>query len=539
MSARFNLPELARNRLARSCDLYREYPSQFWILVGASFIDRLGGAMLFPFFTLYLTAKFGINMTTVGALFGVYSLSSVVGSTVGGAMTDRLGRKGMLLFGLVMSATSSVLMGVVDRLDFFIIVILFVGVLAEAGVPAQQALVGDLLPEEKQTEGFAILRVVFNLAVAIGPLIGGFLASRSYLLLFISDAATSIITAIIVVFTLKETWSPKERGESEQGMVQTFAGYGAVLKDSAFMWFMGVSVLMVLVYIQMNTTLAVYLRDAHGVNEQGFGYILSLNAAMVVLFQFSISRRVTRFRPLMIMTVGALIYAVGFTMYGFVSAFALFLLAMAVITVGEMLVSPVGQAIALRMAPEDMRGRYMAMFGFTWVIPFAIGPLLAGMVMDNFDPVWLWYAAGILGVISAAGFALLEWWVGRSRLDKVDQRLRILQQVEDGLVTAEHASVLLQDISDGSWGRMALQAEAAEARHIRFRLHDLESGELKTELRLPLGLVNTTLQTGGQLAAALAGFDPAQLRRLVSLTTDDHKPQCLEHEGERLEVVVD
>ena len=91
--------------------VFKEFPRQFWILVGATFIDRLGGAMLFPFFTLYMTSKFGISMTQVGIFFGLFAISSVVGSMIGGALTDRFGRKGMLLFGLTMSALSALLMG--------------------------------------------------------------------------------------------------------------------------------------------------------------------------------------------------------------------------------------------------------------------------------------------------------------------------------------------------------------------------------------------------------------------------------------------
>ena len=86
---------------------YREYPKQFWVLIFGTFIDRLGGALLFPFFTLYLTSKFGIGMTQVGFIFGMFAISSFFGSMIGGALTDRIGRKSMLLFGLVMSALSS------------------------------------------------------------------------------------------------------------------------------------------------------------------------------------------------------------------------------------------------------------------------------------------------------------------------------------------------------------------------------------------------------------------------------------------------
>jgi MFS family permease len=81
---------------------------------------------------------------------------------------------------------------------------------------------------------------------------------------------------------------------------------------------------------------------------------------------------------------------------------------MVIITIGEMVIVPVSQAIAARFAPEDMRGRYLAMFGFSYSIPFAIGPLLAGLIMDNYDPRWVWYASGILGSIGVIGYLWLH-----------------------------------------------------------------------------------------------------------------------------------
>ena len=87
-------------------------------------------------------------------------------------------------------------------------------------------------------------------------------------------------------------------------------------------------------------------------------------------------------------------------MYGFVSTYILFMLAMVIITIGEMLVVPIGQALVANLAPKDMRGRYLAVFGFAWTIPLAVGPLAAGLIMDNYDPNWVWYMAGIIGFIS-------------------------------------------------------------------------------------------------------------------------------------------
>ncbi|MBN1266131.1 MAG: MFS transporter [Anaerolineales bacterium] len=397
-----------RLRLQKIRDLYHEYPRQFWLLIFATFIDRLGGALLFPFFTLYVTRKFQIGMTQVGVLFGLFAISAMAGGLLGGGLSDRLGRKGTLILGLVASAGSSVIMGLVDDLPTFFMVALISGIFSEAGGPARQAMIADLLPADKRTEGFGILRIVANLSVAIGPAIGGFLASRSYLLLFITDAVASTITAAIVFLILKETRPQTAEGEKPETMVATFRGYGRVLKDRLYIAFIFANILMGLVYVQMNSTLSVYLRDFHSIAEQQFGYIMSLNAAMVVLMQFSITRKIRNKAPMWMMALGCVFYAIGFGMYGFVSAYWLFLLAMAVITIGEMIISPVGQAIVTMLAPETMRGRYMAMNGFSWTISFAVGPLLAGLAIDSGNQNWVWYAAIILSIASAAAFLAMR-----------------------------------------------------------------------------------------------------------------------------------
>jgi MFS family permease len=273
--------------------------------------------------------------------------------------------------------------------------------------------VADVLPEEKRVDGFGIMRIIFNLSVVIGPAIGGFLAARSYTILFIIDVILSSITAVIIYLYVPETKpqavpDPAGLPTSEESLGQTLIGYFRVLKDSAFLIYILASIFMVMAYMQMNITLPVFLRDVHGLPDSGYGMLLSLNASMVVLLQFAITRRIKSFTPLMVMIWGTLIYAVGFSMYGYVSAYWLFILAMIIITFAEMLIAPTGQAIVAKLAPEDMRGRYMAVFGFSWTIPNAIGPLLAGLVMDNYNPSWVWYGAGILMVISACIFGSLQ-----------------------------------------------------------------------------------------------------------------------------------
>jgi MFS family permease len=381
--------------------------------MGASFIDRLGGALLFPFFALYITFRFDVTMTEVGVLFAIFSVTGIIGSFLGGALTDRFGRRAMILFGLIVSATSTLIMGLITDLRVFYIAAALVGLLSDAGGPAQQAMVADLLPKEKLAEGYGIWRVLANLAVTFGPLIGGFIASRSYLALFIIDAITSLITAAIVIAVIPETRPPTAEGQEEESFIQTVRGYSQVLRDRVYMAFIIISIVVFTVYIQMNTTMPVYLRDVQSIPPSGYGYILSLNAAMVVLFQFWITRRLAGRAPMRMMALGALLYAVGFGLFGVNAGLLFYAFAMAIITIGEMVIVPVSQALAARFAPSHMRGRYLAMFGFSYAIPFAVGPLLAGLVMDNFDPRWVWWGGGILGGIGVFAYLALHLRVGR------------------------------------------------------------------------------------------------------------------------------
>jgi len=388
--------------------VYNEYPRAFWIYNIIVFIDRLGGFMLYPFFALYLTQKFDIGMSTVGILFAIFSLSGMVGSALGGALADRMGRKIVIIISLVLSSLSALGMGFAPTLAIFVAVVAIVGTLSSIGHPAHEAVVADLLPPEKRAEGYGIIRVIFNLAVIIAPPIAGLLISRSYLTLFIVDAVISLIAATIVILALPET-KPKAHAHAKlESMKQTFAGYGRVFKDTRFVAFIGVTVMMTLVYMNMNSTLGVFMRDQHGMPALSFGSLLSLNAVIVVLFQFWVARRLEKYRPMLMMAAGSLLYAIGFAMYGFVPTFALFAIAMIIITIGEMIVSPFQQSMVASFAPEDMRGRYMAVSGLTWSIAFTIGPYFAGLILDSPNPNLLWIICGVIGMMATLGFIILN-----------------------------------------------------------------------------------------------------------------------------------
>lgn len=393
---------------------YNEFPRLFWVVVMTRFIDALGDTILFPFFALYVTQKFGVGMTQAGILLGMKSFFALIGSTAGGALTDRFGRRRIILFGLVFSALSSVSLGLVNNINIMYPLVIIVGLLASVASPAHEAMLADVLPEAKRQEGYGILRVVYNYAWIVGTAVGGLIATRSFLALFVIDAVISCIVAAILFRLLPET-KPKvqtEAGSREETFWETVKGYRVVVRDLAFMGFIFSGMLVLLVYIQQYGSLAVYLQNVQGIDSKGYGLLLSITGLEVVLFQFWISRRIRYRPPLLMMMAGAGIFAVGMFLYGIVSGFVMFVIAAIIVCIGEMLYFPTSQVVIAGFAPKEMRGRYMAVAGYIISVPNAVGPALAGYVLDNLTPHLLWYIGGFLCVIAALGYFFLHLKLG-------------------------------------------------------------------------------------------------------------------------------
>ena len=394
-------------------NIYHEYPSKFWMVVGVMFVDRVGGTMLFPFFSLYITQKFEVGMTQAGVILGFFSIFGMLGSMIGGALTDKFGRRSLILFGLVFSALSTLSLGLVNEFWMLYPLAVLTGLLSDVAGPAHQAMIADLLPEKQRAEGFGILRVVGNMAWILGPTIGGLIANTSYFYLFVIDAVISCIVAVLFFMLIPETKPEAQAGEEGQSVLETFAGYGKVLRHLAFVAFTFAGILMLLAYQQMYSSLSVYLRDNHGIDPQGYGFLLTSSAITVILFQFWTTRQIKHRPPFLMMALGTLFYMIGFGLFGIVSAYWLFVLNIVIITIGEMIIMPTSQALAANFAPENMRGRYMAVFGLTWGIPSIFGPGLAGVILDNMNPNLLWYIAGFLCAVAAFSYYALHLRIGK------------------------------------------------------------------------------------------------------------------------------
>ena len=395
-----------------------EYPKSFWVMMLGMFIDNLGGNLIYPFFTLYVTTRFGVGLSTVGLMLGAQTAGRVLGGIVGGGLADRYGRKNLILFGLLVSGLFSTVIIFVNQFYLLFLVAVTAGFLGSMSGPAYQAMMADILPEDKRSSGFGVLRVVYNLTVAIGPLIGGFISDFSYNWLFIGDAITSAITFFIVLKLLEETMPEKLTAQEEEERKSDkigLKGYLQVLKDRDYVLLLGFLMLTFAVMMQMMSTLSVYMRDVQGFPNRYYGYILSLNAIMVVVLQFSVTRQADKMKPLVALAIGAAFSTFGYAMFGFVDGLLLFALAMAILTIGEMVIDPLSQTLAAKFAPVDKRGRYMAALNLSNTLSYLATPYLAGLVIDNYDPHWVWYACGIVGSVAILGYIWLHFRTERTQ----------------------------------------------------------------------------------------------------------------------------
>jgi MFS family permease len=384
---------------------YQDYPQPFWILMAGTFIDRLGTNLIIPFLAIYVAQRFDAKITQVGLLYTIFAMSSGAGNLLSGALADRFGRRLTLILGLVCAATARMALGLANDFTGLYIAAAFAGFFGAIGWPAQLAMTADLLGPQKRASGFGIQRVVINSTFALGPLAGGFFGPRiGYLPLFILDALTSYFVALVVFSKLPETRPGSRADIPSETFAQALAGYGRVLHDRTFLAFILISILTVSAFMQMSTTLSVYLVKFQQMPESFFGALVMLNALMVVFLQIPITHWVSKVPLLGVMIAGNAFYLVGFGSYGLSPSVPLFVIAMVLITLGEMLVIPTSQALTALLAPPDMRARYVATERFNWIIAQALAPLAAGAIMDRSDPRWVWYGCSIICAISIVGF---------------------------------------------------------------------------------------------------------------------------------------
>jgi MFS family permease len=369
----------------------RAMPSPAWILFGGTFINRFG-TFVIPFLILYLT-RIGFSIAQAGLAVGAYGIGHLIASSAGGHLADRIGRRNTIVLSMFGSAAAMLALSQARGYAAIIALTCITGSLSELYRPASYALVGDLVPEEHRVTAFGLYRFAVNLGFAAGPATAGFLADHSFTLLFIGDAATSIVYGLIALFALPQglrTYLSTDR---------TGEALRVAARDRRFLIFMLATLCITIVDFQMGSTFALHVKSL-GLPSRAYGMLISTNGLLIVIFELGITQWTRRFPPRPIIALGYLLAGLGFALTGLARTVPALAATVVIWTLGEMISSPVAGAYAVQLAPERYRGRYLGLLMMMWSLGMVIGPP-AGTLLFERNPAVVWAACGALGIAAA------------------------------------------------------------------------------------------------------------------------------------------
>jgi len=362
--------------------------------------------MIWPFLMLYVSERLDLPLTAIASLMTLNAGMGLVFSFIAGPVTDWFGRQWVMVLSLAMNGLVYLFFSQATTLGHFALLMAVMGAFNPLYRVGADAMMADLIEPEKRVDAYSLLRLSNNVGVSLGPAIGGFIAASSYNLAFYFAASGLVIYSLLVAFFASETL-PSRAGHTRP-RTEKLAGYGRILRDRRFMPF-AVSITLTQVCISVLwVLLSVYSKQNFGLPENLYGLIPTTNAVMVVLFQIAVTNRTKRFAPLPVMTVGTLFYAIGVGSVALGQGFWGFWLCMVIATIGELILIPTATTYVANLAPPEMRGRYMSIYGLTWGLAAGTGPVLGGFLNDNFGPVYIWIGAGAVGLVATLAFLVLS-----------------------------------------------------------------------------------------------------------------------------------
>jgi MFS family permease len=370
----------------------RTLPRGAWILFAGTFVNRFG-TFVMPFLAIYLTRS-GYSVTQAGLAVSAYGAGHIVASTLGGHLADRAGRRPTIALSMFLSAVMMLALSQARTFPLIVFFAFLVGASSELYRPATSALLGDLVKEEQRVAAFGMYRFAVNLGFAAGPATAGFLADRSFFLVFAGDAITSFIYGIVALTALPRGYVPEKKADEKPAEALRMA-----LRDRTFVFFLLATLCATCIEFQLHSTMPLYIQSL-GFKMSTYGALLSINGLMIVAFELLLIAWTQRLPAQPLIAAGYLLTGIGYALTGLASTVPALAATVVVWTIGEMLFGPVTGAFVTSLAPERYRGRYMGLWILMWSLGLLLGPML-GTMLYQWSHTALWIACAALGVVSA------------------------------------------------------------------------------------------------------------------------------------------
>jgi len=378
-------------------------PPTYWLIWTGTLINRLGGFVI-PFLTLYLTVQRQIPVSQAALVVSLFGAGSFIAQLTGGELTDRLGRRPVMLMSFFITPIFMVMLGLARDLTLISISTFIVGFFTDLYRPAVGAAIADLVPPESRTRAYGYNYWAINLGAAIAPLLAGLMAGYNYQILFIADALTTAVFGFIVLFGIRET-RPSEVHHSAHAPLSERVNQ--LKREPILLIFSLLALFFGIIYTQGHVALPLDMQ-ANGLGPQPYGAAVAVNGFLIILVTIPISNMATKWPRFETIAISAIFLGLGFGFTAFATTLPLFMLSVAIWTLGEIAATSVAPAIIADLSPVELRGLYQGIFGSAWGLAFFIGPLAGGWVYEHLGSNTLWAGCFVLGVILAFGYLAMS-----------------------------------------------------------------------------------------------------------------------------------
>jgi len=385
-------------------NLYREaflnikkFPKAFWVVIAATLINQIGN-MAFVFLMLYGTQHLGFTLSQSASAFAVVSASMLLSGVLAGNLIDYFGAARMMIGAVFLNSVVLFIFPFIHSYSLVICMCLGWGFFYGIYRPASQTLVSYLTVDGLHKITFSVYRLVINLGMSIGPAIGGYLATHSFLSIFITNGVANLLAGVVLIIGLSGTLWITHRPAINQKKVFTIKW---VKYDSALRWFLIGMIPVSMVFFQHETTLSVYLKQNLNLPVSFYGWLFTINTLMIVFLELLLNVATINWPYRINFILGSLFITVGFAGMYFATTMLHIILLTMVWTIGEMILYPSASSYIAEIAPVERRGGYMALFSTSSNLGMLIGPWAGAIVMQQLSGSVLWLVcSGLYAVVT-------------------------------------------------------------------------------------------------------------------------------------------
>ena len=384
---------------------FKGFSREIWILTLITFINR-AGSMVLPFLSKYLKEDLHFTLDEVGWILVSFGFGSMLGSWLGGKLSDKIGFYRIMIFSLFVSGLLFFALQFITSFIGLCIGMFVIMVVADMFRPAMFVSLGAYATPENRTRSLTLVRLAINLGFAAGPALGGLIImNMGYKGLFWADGATCILAITVFAILVKEKKKSKFIDKKNPYNVLTHS----VFKDKPFWIFLGSCMITGILFFQLFTTIPLYHTDQFGLTELQTGLLLTLNGLMIFFLEMPIVSYVERnkMNKVKIVNLGCLAMAISMFLMLVNFWVGILIVMMLFMTFGEMFAFPFSNSFAIGRAPKGHEGRYMAIFTMSFSLAHILSAKVGMTIIEKFGYQANWLFMGLLGLVGV----LLGYWV--------------------------------------------------------------------------------------------------------------------------------